>query len=103
MRQIKRIYLYLGAPLGGRQRFTLGTFEDLKVNGIEPQVGLKLQFYSDDCDASGKRDDLVFEGEVGFDAGSGWYAVVEEGDVQSESEVISPENSGCSATNSGDT
>ncbi len=92
MVQAKRIYLYLSVPLGGRQKFTLGTFEDLAANHIEPREGLRLHFYCDDANPStGERDDLLFEGVIGFDANLGWHAIVDEGAVRSQSELNSGE------------
>lgn len=86
MEQIKRIYLYPSGGPGGPNKFTLGTFEDLKANGITPAPGLRLKFYADDADSAGNRDDLWFEGIVDFDPKRGWYAVI-DGEIVSESEV----------------
>lgn len=82
----KRIYLYL-ASRGGRQRFTLGTFEDLKAAGTELKPGILLPFYTDDTDEAGNRDDLIFEGVVGYDEITGkWYATVEPNNIRHESD-----------------
>jgi len=74
----RRIYLYLSAGRGGKHRFTIGTFDDLKAAGIEPHPGLRLTFYSDDADDEGRPSNLVYEGVVGLDEECGrWYAVVD--------------------------
>ena len=89
MTQSRRIYLYPGAGPGGRHKFTLGTFNDLKSAGIVPKSGMRLQFYADDADASGNRDDLLFDGVIDFDQRLGWYAII-EGEIRSESEIGIP-------------
>ena len=89
MTQSRRIYLYPGAGPGGRHKFTLGTFNDLKIAGIVPRPGLRLEFYADDADSSGNRDDLLFEGVVDFDQRLGWYATI-EGEIRPESEIGVP-------------
>jgi len=84
---VNRIYLYLSGGRGGRHTFTLGTFQDLKAANIEPAPGLPLHFYSDDADDSGKRDDLIFEGIVGYDEQAArWYAIVDEDSIWHRSE-----------------
>lgn len=87
MSDVKRIYLYLCGGPGAKHRFTLGTYDDLKAAGIQPLRGLRLQFYCDDGDPSGKRDDLLFEGVVDYDDDRrNWCAVVDWDTIRHESD-----------------
>lgn len=82
----KRIYLYL-ASRGGPQKFTLGTFADIAAAGIELKPGIELPFYADDEDAAGNRDDLIFEGTVGYDeVRDRWYATVDPDSIRHQSD-----------------
>ena len=67
---------------------TDGTRRDLAKQGIELKDGLRLSFYSDDGDAAGNRDDLVYEGIVRFDANANrWVAEIDWDAVKHESEL----------------
>ena len=84
-----RIYLYPYAGPGGRNYLSkqVGTRQDLDANGIELREDLRLQFYCDDGDRAGKRDDLLFEGTVHFDADRReWYALIDEGSYRHTSD-----------------
>jgi hypothetical protein len=84
----KRIYLY---PIGKFDRtwspFTLGTYDDLKALGLIPEEGMKLEFYTDDGDGEGNRDDLLFEGTAHFVVGRGWGAIIDASTFHWESDV----------------
>ena len=60
MRPKGRIFLYPGAGPGGRNKFTIGTFEDLNAEGITPTEGMNIAFY---CD-----DDMLFEGTIHYES-----------------------------------
>jgi len=62
-----------------RLRLTcVGTSEDLARQGIELQEGLRLTFYMDDANDSGKPDDLLAEGVTHYDpAEQCWVAAVD--------------------------
>ncbi|GIH05391.1 hypothetical protein Rhe02_34580 [Rhizocola hellebori] len=46
---------------------TRGTRNDLQKYGIVLSDGLEVDFYTDDADDAGVRDDLLFSGVVHFD------------------------------------
>jgi hypothetical protein len=48
-----------------------GTHRDLVQHGIELREGLVLTFYTDDADDQGRRDELLAEGVVHYDAAEG--------------------------------
>ena len=74
-----RIFLYPGAGPGGSNVFTVGTFEDLRSEGIMPVNGMSLSFYCDDADGEGNDDPLLFEGTIHYNSRLGkWYALVDE-------------------------
>jgi hypothetical protein len=85
--QQKRIYLY---PIGKLDRtwspFTLGIYDDLKTLGRTPEEGMRLEFYTDDGDGEGNRDDLLFEGTVHFVDGRGWGAIIDASTFHWESD-----------------
>ena len=65
-----RIYMYpMGGRGGGLSRFTNGTVEDLKQEGIVPVEGIRLKFYCDDGNDKGEADYLLFDGQITFKDG----------------------------------
>ena len=73
MRPKGRIFLYPGAGPRGRNKFTIGTFEDLNAEGITPTEGMNIAFYCDD------DDPLLFEGAIHYDSQlQHWYALIDE-------------------------
>jgi hypothetical protein len=83
-----RVSLYPYAGPGGRNYIKQdGTLADLRRYGVELVEGLVLDFYSDDADDDGRRDDLVFKGSVHHDAASGqWFVLVDEASYHHGSE-----------------
>jgi hypothetical protein len=71
---------------------TLGTNRDLAKYGIELRPGLRLVFYNEDEDASGKRDDLVVEGTVEYDErNKRWVAEIDWDVIKNISELTQDE------------
>jgi len=92
-----RIYLY---PSGhGRGcSFTQGTFWDLEAEGIVPEPGMRLQFYTDDGNDKGELDCLLFTGIVERDQDTGeWYAAIDHNSFCHESDLAAG-SQGSSAT-----
>lgn len=59
--------------------FTVGTFEDLRTDGITPVEGMSLFFYCDDADDEGNDDPLLFEGTIHYDSQLGkCYALIDK-------------------------
>src|SRR5262245_60828430 len=57
---------------------TIGTASDLKQHGIALRDGLEVDFYADDADADGVRDDILFAGVVHYNQQLGaWVADVD--------------------------
>jgi hypothetical protein len=77
---MKRVYLYPYAGPGGRNYFKqIGTTEDVILNDIKLEEGLRMKFYCEDADDDGSEDDLIFEGTVHFDPQrEQWFAIVDE-------------------------
>jgi len=75
-----RIFLYPYAGLGGRNYFKdIGTLQDIQLNDITLQDGLRLGFYCEDQDDEGKPDELLFEGTAHFDSEKRqWYVLIDE-------------------------
>ena len=79
MKPSSRIFLYPGWGPNGQNVFTVGTFEDLRTDGITPVDGMSLSFYCDDADVEGNDDPLLFEGTIHYNSQLGkWYALVDE-------------------------
>jgi hypothetical protein len=87
-----RIFLYPYAGPGGRNYFKqIGTKQDVILNDIKLEEGLRLGFYCDDADNEGRPDNLLFEGTVHFDSDKGqWYAIIDENSYQHESDLDNP-------------
>ncbi len=73
----------------GRLRLHIqGTIADLAKHGIELREGLRLRFYDEDDDSSGKRDDLTATGVVERNSGNGtWVARLDKNGVRHESDL----------------
>jgi len=66
----------------------LGTLQDLSRYGIELKDQLRLTFYNDDADESGKSDTLIVEGVVQYDEPSKhWVAVIDWDSIKHESDM----------------
>ena len=65
----------MGGRGGGLSRFTNGTVEDLKQEGIVPVEGIRLKFYCDDGNDKGEADYLLFDGQITFKDGEWWASV----------------------------
>lgn len=79
MKPAGRIYLYPGAGPNGHNTFTIGTFEDLRSEGITPSEGMLINFWCGDGDDKGNEDPLFFEGTIHYDAHQRyWYALIDE-------------------------
>jgi hypothetical protein len=89
---MERIFLYPYAGPGGRNYIKqIGTTQDVMLNDIKLQEGLRLSFYCEDADDEGRPDDLLFDGTVHFDSDKGqWYVIVDEGSYRHESDFRSP-------------
>jgi len=80
MRPKGRIYIYAGGGPCNRNRFTVGTVEDLGAEGLTPTEGMALHFWCGDADDQGNDDPLLFEGTIHFDLVKRyWYALIDEG------------------------
>ena len=89
MRPNGRIYLYPGAGPKGHNAFTVGTFEDLLAEGINPAEGMSIRFWSGDADSDGKDDPLLFEGTIHYDSElRKWYALIDETTYHHESDEL---------------
>ncbi len=84
-----RIFLYPYAGVGGRNYIKdIGTQQDIQLNDIKLQEGLRLSFYCEDEDDAGKQDDLLFEGTVHFDSEKQqWYVLVDENSYRHASDL----------------
>lgn len=91
---MNRIFLYPYAGPGGRNYLRqIGTTQDLMLNDVKLEEGLRLKFYCDDADDEGTPDDLLFDGTVHFDSEKKqWYVVVDENSYRHESDFRSPLN-----------
>jgi hypothetical protein len=79
MKPSGRICLYPGAGPNGHNVFTVGTFEDLRADGITPAEGMSIRFWCDDGDSDGNDDPLLFEGTIHYDSHlRKWYALIDE-------------------------
>ena len=89
---MERIFLYPYAGPGGRNYFKqIGTTQDVMLNDIKLEEGLRLSFYCEDADDSGRPDELLFEGTVHFDTDKKqWYAVIDENSYRHASDLRSP-------------
>jgi hypothetical protein len=89
---MKRVYLYPYAGPGGRNYFKqIGTQQDVMLNDIRLEEGLRLSFYCEDADDSEKADELIFEGTVHFDHEKRqWYAIIDENSYRHASDLRSP-------------
>jgi hypothetical protein len=88
---MNRIFLYPYAGPGGRNYFKqIGTTQDVMLNDVKLEEGLRLGFYCDDADDEGRPDDLLFEGTVHFDSENRqWYAIIDENSYRHESDLRS--------------
>jgi hypothetical protein len=86
---INRIFLYPYAGPGGRNYLKeIGTLQDIALNDIRLEEGVRLSFYCEDADDAGKPDDLLFEGTVHFDSEKQqWYVIVEESSYRHASDL----------------
>ena len=77
---MERIFLYSGGGPGGRNYIKqIGTKRDIDLSDIKLKEGMRLNFYCDDADDAGKRDDLYFEGVIHFDSEKQqWYVLIDE-------------------------
>ncbi len=66
---------------------TRGTTISLERQHIRLRDGMILNFYSDDGDGYGNRDDLVFQGKVHYSEAQGWYAQVPWNAIKNLSEI----------------
>ena len=66
---------------------TRGARISLAKQGIELRDGMILNFYDEDVNSHGDRDDLVFQGEVHYSESQGWYACVQSEAIKNLSEV----------------
>jgi hypothetical protein len=87
-----RIFLYPYAGPGGRNYFKqIGTTQDVMLNDIKLEEGLRLRFYCEDADDEGKPDELLFEGIVHFDSDKKqWYAIIDENSYCHASDLHGP-------------
>ena len=87
-----RIFLYPYAGPGGKNYFKqIGTSQDVMLNDIKLDEGMRLSFYCEDADDGGNPADLLFEGTVHFDPKKKrWYAVIDENSYRHESDLRSP-------------
>jgi hypothetical protein len=66
---------------------TLGTKADLDRYGVALEEGMHLDFYTDDANDSGNRDDLLFSGVVFYNAElKAWVASIDWGRLQDASD-----------------
>jgi hypothetical protein len=88
---MNRIFLYPYAGPSGRNYFKqIGTTQDVMLNDVKLEEGLRLGFYCDDADDEGRPDDLLFEGTVHFDSENRqWYAIIDENSYRHESDLRS--------------
>jgi hypothetical protein len=89
---MNRIFLYPYAGPGGRNYLKqIGTAQDVMLNDIKLEEGLRLGFYCEDADDEGRPDDLLFEGSVHFDSEKNqWYAIIDENSYRHASDLHSP-------------
>jgi hypothetical protein len=87
-----RIFLYPYAGPGGRNYFKqIGTTQDVMINDVKLEEGMRMGFYCEDADDDGKEDDLIFEGTVGYDPErQQWYAVIDESSYRHASDRSRP-------------
>lgn len=65
----------------------LGTKADLDRHGMQLEHGMRLDFYTDDADDSGARDDLLFSGVVHYNEElKAWVATIDWGQLQDASD-----------------
>ena len=65
--------------LNGHNGFTVGTFEDLRPEGIAPSEGIAIRFWCDDGDSNGNEDPLLLDGTIHDDSQyEYWYALIDE-------------------------
>lgn len=80
-----RFWLYPGGYSWAR--FTIGTWEDLRADGVVLVEGMRLGFYDFDANDAGEPDWLIFEGTIHQDPEDGrWYAKIETGSFRHESD-----------------
>ena len=84
-----RVFLYPYAGSGERNYFKqIGTSQDVMLNNIKLEDGMRMSFYCDDAGEQGKPDDLIFEGTVHFDSEKKqWYAVIDESTYRHASDL----------------
>lgn len=89
---MKRVFLYPYAGPGGRNYFKqIGTTQDVMLNDIKLEEGLRLGFYCEDADDEGRPDELIFEGTVHFDSEKQqWYVIVDEESYRHASDLHGP-------------
>ena len=93
MENQSRIYVdFMKTDAHGRLRLIcIGTKQDLAKHGITLAEGMRLRVYSDDADERGRRDDLLAEGVVHYDAEADeWVLALDPGSLRHESELPSP-------------
>lgn len=75
----ERVLLYPYNPAGRNYLTQIGTRRDIDKTGLELREGMVVDFYDQDGDGEGNRDDLLFEGTVHYDSGKqSWYAIIDQ-------------------------
>lgn len=89
---MNRIFLYPYAGPGGKNYFKqIGTTQDVMLNEIELEEGLRLSFYCEDADDKGEPDELLFEGTIYFDhERRQWYTIIDENSYRHASDLHGP-------------
>lgn len=88
-----RILLYPYNPTGRNYLKQIGALRDIAKTGLELREGVVVDFYDQDGDSEGNRDDLLFEGTLHYDSQKkSWYAIIDPKSWHHQSGEKAPSN-----------